>query len=323
MGEGDQGGCSPLAWLRRKLREGWDKSIITTMKVTLSMGEFCFLLVVLVLVLEISPSDIPRVCPSGTQEACSGRLQEHNATLEFDDIVTSCGAMRVQCWRGSVKTLLYQNGKPPDNVNNVDFSALGVDEAALGQQTMGRIEYCLCLLTLNGTKKLPDSPSAWRKETGLFCDTLDDYGGLLSPAGFVIGTVLILCKSALDDLGDDAHLIISSSFMFWTCLFASIWFLWNLFLVYSLRAYGNSGNELNCELPEAQMYFYVFYIAVLSMLAAAMFAAFLIIFVLGCLIPTEGKKMPSWRNKNYSADNKTADNKSDNENNELKGEPLY
>lgn len=187
----DYPGC--CGWLRQKMdQRAWDHGLLTVMKVTMAMGEFCLLLLVLVVLLEISPADIPKTCKDSTQENCMDQLLENNGTIEFDDGVSTCGSMRVACWRGSNKNILYKNNVASGKTS-IDYQALGLSARTL-ETLQPRLEYCVCLLTLEGTVPMPESPTSWRSDTDFFCETLNSVNAGLGALGFFIGTALVLFK---------------------------------------------------------------------------------------------------------------------------------
>eukprot|EP00039_Didymoeca_costata_P017029 m.312952 g.312952 ORF g.312952 m.312952 type:complete len:340 (+) comp16484_c0_seq63:65-1084(+) len=289
-------GCGPLRFLRRAMNEGFDKRLLTTMKVTLSMGEFCLLLLVLVVLLEISPADIPKACPRGLHETCLKELISVGGAdaLEIDDNSKTCGVLRVDCWRGSAKNILYDTGNVA-NKKTVNISALGLDSVIL--DGLGpRLAYCTCLLTLDGTVPFPPEVDSWRSDTDFFCDTLNTVNQGVGALGFFVGTALVLFKSTLDDLGEDAEKRISSHLCMWLLLFAIIWVGWNAALVYATKDFGwGSGQTIDCELPEAQMFYYVFNIALLSNVAGVFFFICMVLFYFGCTLGGPGC-LPKWRN---------------------------
>eukprot|EP00035_Acanthoeca_spectabilis_P014661 m.283932 g.283932 ORF g.283932 m.283932 type:complete len:315 (-) comp16190_c0_seq9:111-1055(-) len=200
------------------------------LRVTLPLAEYLLLLTVLLLFLEVAPQDIPAKCSNKLQETCL-RLYNVDRNGEFDAgfLQEACGTLRMNCWRGGIKAVIY-NG---EEMTDADlYYKAGVYDRVfnlLGEGTAAQSDLCQCMLTNNGTEQYPRSPNAARADTNYFCDAIIASQNL-GTVGLILSALVIALKSKLEQLVEmDSVSDFQVAVMH--LMIDAFWFAWSLAVV--------------------------------------------------------------------------------------------
>eukprot|EP00039_Didymoeca_costata_P008941 m.118836 g.118836 ORF g.118836 m.118836 type:complete len:410 (+) comp14293_c0_seq2:246-1475(+) len=256
-----------------KIREGYkDKFYLRLLAGILAFGEFLLLLAVLLVLLEIGPQDIPSSCPTATLGKCMDEYTAAGGDFEAEYLGMTCGRATLQCWRGSYKTLLYgekKDGKyaSPDP-GTLNVTSLGLSSSVAAKYGPSLI-WCHCLLTRGHTKDMPPSPFTWRIDLDYFCDSLNAINRGWGFGGIFIGVMVLCVRNYMASFGEDANIFIKFHDLVIMLVLFSCWIIWSAVMIWTSFIHSalvrDDQVEDSCELPDSQLFFYVFYIALISL----------------------------------------------------------
>eukprot|EP00035_Acanthoeca_spectabilis_P037945 m.48680 g.48680 ORF g.48680 m.48680 type:complete len:356 (-) comp8927_c0_seq2:62-1129(-) len=283
------------------------------MSQALAMAEFLLFIIVLVLFLEIGPSEMPAKCSSKVQQACLDDYTTADQALPISArpanginggpagasfwpnaspnngpearlALEQCGSSRVWCWRSGIKFMLYQtDGALDDHAPIRDYHKFfevygeyttensGIPGGVLFEYGPS-IKYCHCMLTTNGTSLLPTHTHAWRMDTDYYCTIVTRDQWVLGGFGLALLLLLTWTRSMVDSDSDEEEDSFYKHGMKVTVL-SLLWLYYSISTVALLWPYATRDMVAqDCEFPSANVLFYVFYLALLSLFCSIIFA---------------------------------------------------
>eukprot|EP00041_Stephanoeca_diplocostata_P016597 m.327690 g.327690 ORF g.327690 m.327690 type:complete len:419 (+) comp20420_c0_seq8:191-1447(+) len=257
----------------------------------LPIAEFMLLIIVLVMFLQVAPSEMARTCDTKIHQECLEDYSEYDTTIVAEDVgavsdngfeVTFtqglCGKVRVMCWRSGLKDMIYQDRTLADNdakrnyttfYNSLAGGVLTTAATGIPVHTLSKygasIKFCHCMLSSRGADLLPTNPDAFRSQVVYFCDAIVDATWILGGWGLVSLILIVWVKALVDYDNFGGAQNQQGKIVFCT----TVWLIYSVVVVVILSPYTNPTNSTQCELPDSNILFYIFLLAVFSMLMAA------------------------------------------------------